>query len=98
MLADNVDLVMVIGDRASSNSRRLVEVAVAKGTPAHLIGNVADIQDGWLNEAATVGITAGASTPEEVVQEVVGYLSDLGAAIRHEVLTTEAIAFALPPA
>jgi len=95
-LADNVDVVLVIGDKASSNSQRLVEAARAKGAPAHLIGSLADLQESWLTGACAVGVTSGASTPDDVVQDVVAYFRDLGAVVREERALEEAVTFALP--
>jgi 4-hydroxy-3-methylbut-2-en-1-yl diphosphate reductase len=77
-LAAQVDLVLVVGARNSSNSNRLREVAAQAGVPAHLVQDASDIQAEWLRSPALdtlrVGITSGASTPEVLVQEVVGAL------------------------
>ena len=72
------DLILVVGSANSSNSCRLVEVAKGAGTPAYLIDNIEDIQSVWLSGARTVGLTAGASAPEDLVERVVHYLNDLG--------------------
>ncbi len=77
-LAQKSDLILVVGSANSSNSRRLVEVAQTAGVPAYLIDDVEDIQTGWLKNVKAVGLTAGASAPESLVQKVVGYLKDLG--------------------
>ena len=74
-LADRVDVILVIGSRTSSNSNRLVEVARAKGLPAYLVDSVEHVDPAWLRGARRVGITAGASAPEEIVQEMVEQLS-----------------------
>jgi 4-hydroxy-3-methylbut-2-en-1-yl diphosphate reductase len=74
-LAGEVDLVLVLGAANSSNANRLREVAAALGTRAHLINDVRDIKTEWLAGVARVGVTAGASTPEFLVREVVDYLS-----------------------
>ena len=95
-VCQNVDAVLVIGDEASSNSQRLIEAAMSSGTPAHLIGSATDIQESWLTDASVIGVTAGASTPEEVVQDVVAHLRELGAAVREEMLLEETVTFALP--
>jgi 4-hydroxy-3-methylbut-2-en-1-yl diphosphate reductase len=95
-LARNVDVVLVVGDGTSSNSRHLREAASATGTPAHLIGSVAELQDAWLTSANVVGVTAGASTPEEAVAEVVDRLCREGAVLQHDVLVEERVSFSLP--
>ncbi len=70
-LAGECDLVLVIGSSNSSNSNRLVEVAREYGADSHLIDNEAQVQDAWLEGVATLGITSGASAPEELVQRLV---------------------------
>jgi 4-hydroxy-3-methylbut-2-enyl diphosphate reductase len=69
MLAE-IDLLLVIGSRNSSNSNRLVDVARAGGVPAHLIEDETAIDEAWLDGVETVGITSGASAPEKLVQRV----------------------------
>ncbi len=66
---------LVIGAPNSSNSLRLVEVAERLGTPARLIERAEDIDPAWLKDIATIGLTAGASAPEELVREVVDRLN-----------------------
>lgn len=95
-LARNVEVVLIVGDRASSNSRRLCEAAIAAGTPAHLIGSAAELGDVSLAEARVVGVSAGASTPEDVVAEVVEHLARGGAAVQYEVFLDERVTFSLP--
>jgi 4-hydroxy-3-methylbut-2-enyl diphosphate reductase len=97
-LARNVDIVLVIGDPTSSNSCRLRDVAAATGTPALLISELADLHDEWLSDRDVVGVTAGASTPEDVVEEVVDHLRKGGAIVEEEALVDERISFRLPPA
>lgn len=97
-LARNVDVVLVVGDGTSSNSRRLREVASATGTPAYLITSVADLRDSWLADASVIGVSAGASTPEDVVTEVVTHLCRQGAVLQQEVFLDERVSFGLPPA
>ena len=75
VLADRADLILVVGAQNSSNSNRLVEVAQSAGTDAHLIANAHDIREQWLEGCSSVGVTAGASTPEVLVQEVVDSLN-----------------------
>ena len=77
-LAREAEMILVVGSANSSNSRRLVEVAKDAGTPAHLIDEIQDIQLSWLRGVQRVGLTAGASAPEGLVEEVVRYLNELG--------------------
>ena len=70
-LAARVDLVLVVGARNSSNSNRLREVAERAGVPAHLVQDATEIRPEWLQEAARIGVTSGASTPELLVQQVI---------------------------
>ncbi len=77
-MARECDLVLVIGSRNSSNSQRLVEVARAHGAHSHLIDNEAQIDPEWLDDARVVGISSGASAPEELVQRVVGFFRARG--------------------
>ncbi|WP_327250376.1 4-hydroxy-3-methylbut-2-enyl diphosphate reductase [Streptomyces sp. NBC_01244] len=77
-LAGASDIVLVVGSANSHNSCRLVEVARACGTPAHLVGAPAAIEDGWLHRAAVVGVTAGASAPAESIAAVVAELAARG--------------------
>ncbi|MFA5531225.1 MAG: 4-hydroxy-3-methylbut-2-enyl diphosphate reductase [Thiohalomonadaceae bacterium] len=78
-LAVRCDVVFVVGSPNSSNSNRLREVAERRGTPAHLIDNAAQIEPAWLVGRQCIGITAGASAPEVLVQEVIVRLRSLGA-------------------
>ena len=75
VLAERADLILVVGAQNSSNSNRLVEVAQSGGTDAHLIATADDIREQWLEGCFAVGVTAGASTPEILVQEVVDSLN-----------------------
>jgi 4-hydroxy-3-methylbut-2-en-1-yl diphosphate reductase len=77
-LAQQCDLVLVIGSRNSSNSNRLVEVAREHGAASHLIDNASEVQEEWLDGAGIVGITSGASAPEELVQELVAFFQARG--------------------
>ncbi len=72
------EILLVIGSKNSSNSNRLKEIADNQGKPAYLIDSSSDIEDQWLNDVDSVGITAGASAPEILVQEVVSYLMSNG--------------------
>lgn len=78
-LAPRCDLVLVVGSKNSSNSNRLCEVSRDVGTPARLIDGATDIDPAWLQGVATIGVTAGASAPELLVQEVLSRLRELGA-------------------
>ena len=73
-LARECDLVLVIGSTNSSNSNRLVEVAREHGAASHLIDNHTQVQEEWLEGVETVGITSGASAPEELVESLVELL------------------------
>ena len=96
-LAESADLVLVVGSENSSNSNRLVEVARGKGIPAQLIGSAKDIRREWMDGCTTVGVTAGASTPEILVQEVVKELRNLGFVNTKELeLIEEDVLFPLP--
>jgi 4-hydroxy-3-methylbut-2-enyl diphosphate reductase len=97
-LARNVDVVVVVGDPSSSNSRHLREAAETMGTPAFLIGSVAELQEAWLTDARSVGVSAGASTPEELVVDVVDHLCRNGAVLHRERFLEEQVSFSLPPA
>jgi 4-hydroxy-3-methylbut-2-en-1-yl diphosphate reductase len=97
-IADDCDLVLVVGSANSSNSHRLVEVAERAGTRAKLIDDVSDLDPAWLADAHIVGVTAGASAPEALVGAVVAALVDLGASAPEIVsVTTESVSFSLPP-
>ena len=96
-LARNSDLVLVVGSINSSNSNRLKEIAEAAGTPAYLIDGAEDIQREWLDGVTRVGVTAGASAPEILVEQVIGKLTDWGAAtVRQNSGRTEGVVFPLP--
>lgn len=96
-VAPRCDLLLVVGSANSSNSNRLVEVASNAGLPAYLIENESAIHLPWLKTASTVGVTAGASAPEYLVQQVIEFLKSLGFSRITEVETvTEDVRFALP--
>lgn len=84
-LMRSADLLLVLGSKNSSNSNRLCEIAKKLGKPAYLIDGADDIKNEWLDKVDTLGITAGASAPEVLVQEVVNYLFDQGATQLQEV-------------
>jgi 4-hydroxy-3-methylbut-2-en-1-yl diphosphate reductase len=77
-MARECDLVLVIGSRNSSNSQRLVDVARDHGTQAHLIDNEGQVREEWLEGARVVGISSGASAPEELVERLVAFFRERG--------------------
>jgi 4-hydroxy-3-methylbut-2-enyl diphosphate reductase len=96
-LARECDLVLVIGSTNSSNSNRLVEVAREHGASSYLIDNHLQVEESWLDGVETVGITSGASAPEELVERLVGYFRDRGASDISELKTVEEdVRFMLP--
>jgi 4-hydroxy-3-methylbut-2-enyl diphosphate reductase len=98
-IAEESDLVLVVGSENSSNSQRLVELARRCGTPAHLIDDAGDIRPEWLAGAGVVGLTAGASAPPHLVEGVIAALGGLGPVTVTERQTTrETVHFALPSA
>ncbi|GLW09048.1 hypothetical protein Misp01_41770 [Microtetraspora sp. NBRC 13810] len=98
-IAEESDLVLVVGSANSSNSVRLVELAEREGTPAHLIDDAGDIRPEWLAGAGVIGLTAGASAPPRLVEAVIAALAGLGRVTRVErEITQEDIRFTLPSA
>jgi 4-hydroxy-3-methylbut-2-enyl diphosphate reductase len=97
-MAPRCDLVLVVGSKNSSNSVRLVEVALGAGAGAsHLIDYAREIDDAWLEGVETVGVTSGASVPEVLVRGVLDYLAERGWESVEEVTTAEeTLTFALP--
>ena len=96
-LAKQVDLVLVVGSVNSSNSNRLRELAEKQGIEAFLVDGAEDIQDGWLQEIRSVGVTAGASAPESLVQGVIDRLKQAGGLVVEELSgRAENMEFALP--
>jgi len=97
-LSGCIDLLLVVGSQNSSNSRRLTEVAQARGVRSHLINGPNDIDAQWLVGVTCVGVTSGASAPEDVVQAVLGRLEELGITHRQEMdAPVERVVFSLPP-
>lgn len=97
-VAHSAELLLVVGSRNSSNSNRLVEVARNLKTESHLIDKAGDIEPKWLEGKSTVAITAGASAPEVLVQEVIVYLQEHGYSTVEEVeVMPENVRFGLPP-
>jgi 4-hydroxy-3-methylbut-2-enyl diphosphate reductase len=96
-LARECDLVLVIGSTNSSNSNRLVEVAREHGAASHLIDNHLQVDETWLEGVDTVGITSGASAPEELVERLVTFFRERGASDVSELKTVdEDVRFMLP--
>ena len=97
-VARDVDLILVVGSPNSSNSNRLVEVAQRSGVPAKLIDSAADIDVGWLEGVSRVGLTAGASAPEVLVEQVSQRLAEFGFTDQRDLdLIREDVRFILPP-
>ena len=98
-LVDKCDLVLVVGSPNSSNSNRLREIAEKKGVPAYLIDGADDIKPEWLTDKKNIGLTAGASAPEILVQQVTNRLNELGATIMPDTQgIVETVSFVLPKA
>ena len=96
-LARRVDLLLVVGSSNSSNSRRLTEAAHAAGVPAYLVNDETEIRSEWLEQSEVVGVTAGASAPEEIVLQVVDHLrSSRAVQVEGLELEDEQVRFAIP--
>ena len=96
-LANKSDIVLVVGSPNSSNSNRLREIAEKMGTPAYLIDTAKDIKEEWFSSDVNIGVTAGASAPEVLVQQVYKKLSSMGAEIQADDQgVTENVFFVLP--
>lgn len=96
-ITDQTDLVLVVGDPQSSNSNRLREVASRRHIPSYLINNESEIRSEWLAGVNTIGLTAGASTPEGIVQRCIERLLSLGVKEVEDVIyTQEDVVFQLP--
>ena len=96
-LARRCQVLLVVGSRNSSNSNRLRELAESEGAQAHLIDGPEDMQRGWFDDKQAVGVTAGASAPEVLVQQVVARLKEWGGHAAHEIVgIPENVEFALP--
>lgn len=93
-----LDLILVVGSANSSNSKRLVEVGQNYGVQAHLVNDWAAVDQAWLNGVTNVGVTAGASAPEHLVEEIVSALQAKGFRQMEEVeMVEEDVRFSLPP-
>ncbi|RKT56214.1 4-hydroxy-3-methylbut-2-enyl diphosphate reductase [Saccharothrix australiensis] len=95
-VAREADLVLVVGSANSSNSLRMVELARRQGTPAHLVDDVSDLRDEWLEGVRVIGLSAGASAPPRLVEEVIAALGAWDVQV-HET-ARETIRFTLPAA
>jgi len=96
-ITGQADLVLVVGDPRSSNSNRLREVAALRNVPSYLINDENEIEQKWLTDVSVIGLTAGASTPEHVVQRCIARLCDLGVIeVEDVVFTEEDVLFQLP--
>jgi 4-hydroxy-3-methylbut-2-enyl diphosphate reductase len=95
-LLGEIDLLLVVGSRNSSNSQRLVEVAKAAGVQAHLVEDVAAIDERWLDGCETVGLTSGASAPERLVAAVCEWFRARGVEVSEQPGTHEDVTFRLP--
>lgn len=96
-ITDLTDLVLVVGDPKSSNSNRLCEVAFRRGVDSYLINDENEIQSEWMIGKTTIGLTAGASTPEEIVQKCIQRLIEFGVnEVEDIVYTHEDVVFQLP--
>jgi 4-hydroxy-3-methylbut-2-enyl diphosphate reductase len=97
LLSPQVDVVIVVGSPTSSNSNRLRELAERMGTPAYMVDSATDLQAQWLQGVGNVGLTAGASAPDVLVQAVIARLRELGAvAVRTLPGVQETMKFPLP--
>ncbi|WP_131745413.1 4-hydroxy-3-methylbut-2-enyl diphosphate reductase [Frankia sp. Cppng1_Ct_nod] len=98
-IANQVELILVVGSPNSSNSVRLVEVALDHGVPAaYLVDDASQVDPAWLDGVETIGVTSGASVPEELVTEVVAWLAERGFDDVQQVTSAEEhLLFALPP-
>ncbi|MEE8364726.1 MAG: 4-hydroxy-3-methylbut-2-enyl diphosphate reductase, partial [Gammaproteobacteria bacterium] len=97
-LVEQCDLILVVGSKNSSNSNRLHEIARNKKIEAYLIDNVDDIQTEWLNTKTCVGVTAGASAPELLVQNIIQFLRENGVSNVSSLGFSEDVVFSLPRA
>jgi 4-hydroxy-3-methylbut-2-enyl diphosphate reductase len=97
VLAERCDLILVVGSSTSSNSKRLVEVSRDRGIPSHLIDDAGGIDEAWLDGVGTVGLTSGASAPEELVEGVIAWFRARGELLVDTVMVVdEDVEFAMP--
>jgi len=96
-ISEAIDLLLVVGSQNSSNSKRLVEVAENFGVRSYLVNDCGDVELGWLEGVKNVGVTAGASAPEHLVQELIEFLHDNGFRDKEEIeMVDEDVRFSLP--
>lgn len=96
-LASQADLALVVGSQTSSNSKRLAELCRSRGVESHLVDGPGDIHTDWFSADNTVLITAGASAPEDVVQDCVHFLAEhFGATVEPRTVRRERLSFLLP--
>jgi len=97
VLAERCDLILVVGSSTSSNSKRLVEVSRDRGIPSHLIDDASGIDEAWLEGVETVGLTSGASAPEELVEGVIDWFKARSELVVDTVMVVdEDVEFAMP--
>jgi 4-hydroxy-3-methylbut-2-en-1-yl diphosphate reductase len=97
LIARRVETILVVGAKNSSNSNRLVEVAQRAGTTAYLIESVSDIRQEWIDRCTRIGVTAGASTPDRLIDEVIEGLHARGQfLVEHVTVVDEDMCFSLP--
>jgi 4-hydroxy-3-methylbut-2-enyl diphosphate reductase len=97
VLSPQVDIVIVVGSPTSSNSNRLRDVAAKYGTPSYMVDNASELQAQWLIGKHKIGLTAGASAPDILVQQVIARLRELGAvSVRTLEGIQETVKFPLP--
>ncbi|MFM7026146.1 MAG: 4-hydroxy-3-methylbut-2-enyl diphosphate reductase, partial [Limnohabitans sp.] len=97
LLSPQVDVVIVVGSPTSSNSNRLRELAERMGTPAYMVDSAAELEPQWFAQSTRVGLTAGASAPDVLVQSVIQRLRELGAvSVRNLAGVQETMKFPLP--
>ncbi len=96
-ISEYCDLLLVVGSQNSSNSKRLVEVAVNSGVQSYLVNDRGEVSPGWLEGVRNIGVTAGASAPEHLVNELIDYLRERGFHQVEEIeLVDEDVRFSLP--
>jgi 4-hydroxy-3-methylbut-2-enyl diphosphate reductase len=96
-MAPQCDVVIVVGSPNSSNSNRLREVAENMGVPAYMVDSATELRPEWISGRRRVGVTAGASAPEKLVDELIERLKELGArSVRPLEGITESVVFTLP--
>lgn len=85
-LAETADVMIIIGSFTSANSKRLTQLALERNPNSHQVTNADDIKEGWFNDVETVGISAGASTPDDIIQDVIKHVKKIGKIIDEEII------------